>query len=502
MKKEQVNVSHFFQVSEVLFYLTNLFVFIGLVIYTVKDVTNYFIPLGIADISVLVLQIVLLILVFAGKLNRNSAMAILMILAIFVFQLTAFVVSSAGGNVALQISITTFISLLFASLAAFTVSKYMALAVGGINLLFFISITLIYQEQRMMEDLVFFSVIIVGYSIAMYYYRHSLESLAEGLYGAYQTVKRQKFELEVLKEKADQINEANRPFVVFGRNTSGLVHDFKNDIGLLDSSRQILRMKLSSGREVGLEDIEDLERQILRLSERVETVKFVVSASSFREAEQIPVAKLINAAVYPFRLTLDLKNRILFDEAVEGDPAIEAPRHRLVQILENLIRNACEAIVDHQAILSEASDEDAGADADPDLSASGDAPGAVLADSVDRLMEEQARLGRVRVEGRMIDKAVFLAVEDNGPGMGFCAACEGENCLECAEFEIGKTTKPYGSGIGMVSVIEAVQQLRGTMRILSRLGRGTRVEILLPGNELVRLSEDLVRALGFPQPEN
>jgi signal transduction histidine kinase len=497
MKREKVEVSQFFQVSEPLYYLTNLFIFIGLIIYTVKDVANYLVPLGIADITVLILQLVLLLLVFSGKINRNYAMAILLFLSIFLFQLTAFVHSADGGNVSLQISITTFISLLFASLAAFAVDKYLALVVGGVNLIFFLTITLVFQDRRMMDDLVFFSMIIVGYTIAMYYYRHSLEILADGLYRSYKTVKKQKHELEVLKETAEQINEANRPFVVFGRNTSGLVHDFKNDIGLLDSGRQLLRMKLEKDRPVHLEDIQDLENHIQRLSERVEAIKYVVSASNSRDAEEIPIAKLLNAALYPFRLTNDLKNRIVFEELVEGEPVIKAPRYRLVQILENLIRNSCEAIVDSQPegrIAAEAVAEAVAAGTPSDA-----AP--PEARSVEELLASQKNLGRVRVEGRMMDQALFLAVEDNGPGIEFCADCASENCFDCHDFEIGKTTKPYGSGIGMVSVMEAVEQLRGSMRIVSRIGRGTRVEILIPSSESVRLSEDLAKALGFTMPD-
>ncbi len=479
--QQQVNVSHFFQVSEVLFYLTNLFVFVGLIIYTAKDIANFFIPLGLADLIVLFIQLLLLFLVIAGVVSRNTAMATLLILSIFLFQLSAFVNSSAGGNVSLQIAITTFISLLFASLAAFTVSKYMALAVGTVNLVFFITITLVYQDRRMMDDLVFFSIIIVGYSVAMYYYRHSLENLAESLYASYQTVKKQKVELETLKEKAEQINEVNRPFVVFGRNTSGLVHDFKNEIGLLDSSRQLLRKKIDGEVPVSAADIDDLDSHIQRLSERVDTIKFVVTAGNSREAENIAVSKLINAALYPFRLTSELKDRIVFEELLEGDAVITAPRYRLVQILENLIRNSCEAIVDDQ-------DDQAGSDGHKD----NEAPG-----SIEQLLAQQSRYGKVRVEGRRIEGGVLLAVEDNGPGIGFCQECPSGNCIDCAHFEIGKTTKPYGSGIGMVSVLEAIDQLRGGIRITSSPDRGTRVEILLPPNPDEELSEHLVQSLGF-----
>lgn len=480
MNQQKVNVYHFFQVNEVLFYLINLFLFIGLSIYTVKDVTKYFVPLGIADILSLVILVILVALVIAGKLNRNTAMAIVLIISIFNFQISALVHSSAGGNISLQIAITTFISLIFASLAAFMVSKHMALGVGAVTLVFFIGMSLMYQDVRMIDDMVFYSVIIVGYSIVMYYYRNSLESLAQALYNSYQTVKKQKVELELLKEKAERINEANRPFVIFGRNTSGLVHDFKNDIGLLDSSRQLLRMKIQKGQTVDESDISELDQHISRLSDRVEIIKYVVSASQFRNDEDIPIKKLINAALYPFRLTNDLRSRIVFEGKVEGDPVIRASRYRLVQILENLVRNSCEAIVDHQD--SQILDEDW--ESAPENG------------SIERLFQDQKRLGKVIVEGRQIGEVIFLAVQDNGPGISFCLDSDGEDCMKIAKFEIGKTTKSYGSGIGMVSVIESVEQLKGAMRILSGVS-GTRIEIILPAHEQVRMLPSVMESLGF-----
>lgn len=482
MQHDRVNVSSFFQVSEILFYLTNLFIFIGLVQYTVRDMQNVMIPLGIADLVVIIIQVLLLILVFAGVINRNTAMAALLFLSIFLFQLSAVVNNNLGGNVDLQIAITTFISLLFASLAAFTVSKYMALGIGGVNLLFFIGTSLYYESARMMSDLVFFTTIILGYTVAMYYYRHSLESLAESLYDSYSLVKRQKVELELLKEKAEKINEVNRPFVVFGKNTSGLIHDFKNDLGTLGATGQLLKMKIRKDRTVTLDDIEELEKHIGRINSRVETIKYVVSASSHRDSEDIPLKKLIHATLYPFRLTADLKNLIIFDELVHAEPVVHASRYRLVQILENLIRNSCEAIVDEQERRQLFELEDGRTE---------------IPESIEEMMQNQDRLGRVRIEARPIESAVILCVEDNGPGFSMCEDCEAGNCMDCMEFEIGKTTKEYGSGLGLVSVIESVTAMNGAMRISPVKPRGARVEILLPQEPSRPLSQEFIVSMGF-----
>jgi signal transduction histidine kinase len=79
-----------------------------------------------------------------------------------------------------------------------------------------------------------------------------------------------------------------------------------------------------------------------------------------------------------------------------------------------------------------------------------------------------------------------VTVSDNGPGIPFCVACKKPDCMNCKEFREGKTTKPDGSGIGMVIARELVEP-HGTLRVRSE-----------PGNTQIQFKfqeEDVARAV-------
>jgi signal transduction histidine kinase len=80
--------------------------------------------------------------------------------------------------------------------------------------------------------------------------------------------------------------------------------------------------------------------------------------------------------------------------------------------------------------------------------------------------------GLIRIATAKGDKAVFLIIEDNGPGIS----------PEAVErvFELNYTTKPGGTGLGLWLSRRIVEQHRGTLRIKSEPGIGTKMEISIP----------------------
>ena len=80
--------------------------------------------------------------------------------------------------------------------------------------------------------------------------------------------------------------------------------------------------------------------------------------------------------------------------------------------------------------------------------------------------------GDLRIEARQGDDGVILAVQDQGPGMK----------KEISErlFEPFLSRRPGGTGLGLALVRRTVEAHGGTVRVHSKPGKGTRVEIRLP----------------------
>jgi len=80
--------------------------------------------------------------------------------------------------------------------------------------------------------------------------------------------------------------------------------------------------------------------------------------------------------------------------------------------------------------------------------------------------------GELLLEVRKVGESVTLAVQDQGPGMQ----------KEVAErlFEPFLSRRPGGTGLGLALVRRTVESHGGSVRVLSKPGRGTRVELRLP----------------------
>lgn len=80
--------------------------------------------------------------------------------------------------------------------------------------------------------------------------------------------------------------------------------------------------------------------------------------------------------------------------------------------------------------------------------------------------------GDLRMEVRVKSDGVVLAVQDQGPGM--------EKEVAARLFEPFLTRKPGGTGLGLALVRRTVEAHGGSVRVRSKPGKGTRVEIRLP----------------------
>jgi PAS domain S-box-containing protein len=230
---------------------------------------------------------------------------------------------------------------------------------------------------------------------------------------------------------------------------SGLrISSFRNAVELLEAEAEPLRAALGERGPVLTRFLGSLveglasDRQLLldescSLRQRLEHIGVVLAAqqkhAQARDVlEEIDLDELVRAA-----LALDdgLKSDDveLLCEVDAGARWIVSDRHKLLQILINLLRNARDAIRD------------------------GGAP-----------------RGRVRVQARPSGAGgVSLAVTDNGAGI------DPDN--QPAMFTSGFTTKPDGHGFGLHSAALLASELHGTLRFASAgLGHGATFTLELP----------------------
>ena len=127
------------------------------------------------------------------------------------------------------------------------------------------------------------------------------------------------------------------------------------------------------------------------------------------------------------------RHGIVLERDLREAPTVRADRHKVLQILVNLLKNAKDALIGHGAT--------------------------------------GARI-QVRVEPAD-DRLVALAVEDNGPGIS------PENIVRI--FQHGFTTKPHGHGFGLHSAVLAAREMGGDLKVSNvREGTGALFTLLLP----------------------
>ncbi|MDA3947806.1 MAG: ATP-binding protein, partial [Spirochaeta sp.] len=73
-----------------------------------------------------------------------------------------------------------------------------------------------------------------------------------------------------------------------------------------------------------------------------------------------------------------------------------------------------------------------------------------------------------------------VTVGDNGPGIPVCRHCAEKNCLDCAVFGVGKTTKVNGSGLGLINVRTAARRIGARVIMKSVPDAGVETEITVP----------------------
>jgi two-component system nitrogen regulation sensor histidine kinase GlnL len=218
----------------------------------------------------------------------------------------------------------------------------------------------------------------------------------------------------------------------------GIAHEIKNPLGgILGAAQWIL------SREVSGEEHREGLRLIRREAERINGLveKMLEMGKSPPPSRLVPLHPLLEEAEELLRSEARaLGKEIAFELRADPSlPRVHAHPDTLFQAIVNILKNAVEAIGGKGTI------------------------------AVEARMNVNLRWSRGRGRKRSF---LEITISDDGPGMSE------EDCRKALlPFY---TTKPKGTGLGLVMVRQAVTRLGGHLEIKSVPGKGTTVKISLP----------------------
>lgn len=220
-----------------------------------------------------------------------------------------------------------------------------------------------------------------------------------------------------------------------------LAHEIKNPLTPIQLSAERIRRKFLG--QMGEDDAQVLERATRTIVQQVEAMKEMVNAfSDYARAPDMDISAVDLNRLVAEVTELYRVREIPVSIELSLDPeatVVQADVGRLRQILHNLIRNAVEAL--------EGQDD-----------------------------------GVLRVTTRVTEEfelhAVFIMVEDNGPGIP-------PDSVDRI-FDPYVTSKPKGTGLGLAIVKKLVEEHAGWVEASNRAEGGVRITIALPADEDAR----------------
>jgi signal transduction histidine kinase len=244
---------------------------------------------------------------------------------------------------------------------------------------------------------------------------------------------------QVERERADleeQLRHSQKLDAV-GKLAGGIAHDFGNLLTAISSHSTKLERRLEG------EDLEDV-RQIHSAAERAAMLTRRLLAFGRKEAlepRRVALDELVAETLPLLRPLLDDDVAVEFVQPHESYP-VDVDPVQLQQVLVNLALNARDAIGERGRV--------------------------TLALEQAELFSDSARSGLDLPRGRY----ACMSVADDGPGM--------DDETRRHLFEPFFSTRADGIGLGLATSYGIVRRSGGDMRVLTRPGAGTRVEILLP----------------------
>jgi PAS domain S-box-containing protein len=265
-------------------------------------------------------------------------------------------------------------------------------------------------------------------------------------------------ELEAERAQLHERMQQAQKLESLGILAGGIAHDFNNLLTVVLGNASLVAMELPAGSPA-----EPLVEAVLKASRRATELAQQLLAYAGRGAlrsEALQLDRIVSDTCNLLRSSLPPAARLQFELAQA--PAVGDPT-QWRQVVMNLVLNAAEALGGHDGVIT-------------------------VRTGVRAANEVDLRSPFLCDELPPGDYA-FVEVQDTGQGM--------DEATMRRIFEPFFTTKPKGRGLGLSAVLGIVRGHRGSLRVDSRPGQGTRFSILLPAQ---RASTPVAVAAAAPAP--
>jgi PAS domain S-box-containing protein len=226
-----------------------------------------------------------------------------------------------------------------------------------------------------------------------------------------------------------------------GMLAGGIAHDFNNLLGGTLAYSELAQVKLAEGSSPD-DELRQIRDVAIRGSEIVRQL-MIFAGNERGTLELVDVSALVSEMLELLKVSIS-KHAVLKPSLATGLPAVRGNPAEIRQVVMNLVTNASEAIGD--------------------------------GDGVIRILTERVTVesGSKPLETENLPEGDYLRLEVSDTGCGMTQE------MQCKAFDPFFTTKFAGRGLGLAVVQRIVSHLGGAIHVVSSVGRGTSVRIVLP----------------------
>lgn len=216
----------------------------------------------------------------------------------------------------------------------------------------------------------------------------------------------------------------------------GMAHEIKNPLAAIGGSAQLLRSNLEDPEHIEFLDV--VIEEVDRMNRMVERLLSLAHSGKL-DIKPINIHKVLGDILLLQNKALD--GKIDFTPAYDPSlPSIEADEDRLKQVFLNLIKNAIEAMPDGGKLII-----------------------------TTRISSSYSVKTQASSRPR---KDIIVELTDTGVGIS-------EEHLKTL-FTPFHTTKSKGNGLGLPISLKIIEDHQGTIKVSSRQGKGTTIQVYLP----------------------